>query len=138
MLTEQIENEKYIPFDMAKKLSDIGFRRNSSHYYYANKNIKNENGKWERGDWKIIETKMGYISEFAGEWGYKKYIPAYTIVEMLEILFEKYVIQCRKEDGIYIVYVPINNASSSFVFSNSSYVVAVSECLLNLKMKLLL
>jgi hypothetical protein len=71
---------------LSKKLKELGVKIDSEYLWYSEKSIKNEDGKWERGQWKLIQKQKGYISEFATEWGYKKYIPAPIAEELGELL----------------------------------------------------
>ena len=129
-------NTKVTSLTLSKRLKELGVVIDSEFMWYSEKSIKNEDGKWERGQWKLIQKQKGYISEFATEWGYKKYISAPIAEELGELLPEvikdAYLIIYKDFEGWNVSYenyemTQLRNVADTITNAMASMVIYLKE-----------
>lgn len=96
--------------EFAKKLKELGVKQESLFYWQASKRKMKDyiaEGKWVPRDYSLIPRREGYISDIAGAYGYNRYISAFTVAELGEMLpssielgnFDEIFLHCNKMRG---------------------------------------
>jgi len=83
-----LEVEKQVcSLPLAIKLKNLGVNQETVFYYEASKDKRqDEEGKWRPTYYDIIARSKHDITAFAAEYGYKRFISAYTAAELGELL----------------------------------------------------
>lgn len=83
-----LEVEKQVcSLPLAIKLKNLGVNQETIFYYEASKDKRQDDeGKWRPTHYDITARNKHDITAFAAEWGYKRFISAYTVAELGELI----------------------------------------------------